>query len=187
MPSQSSAGESNADQASPSRFRRRIDVMLEAEYLEGLSDRSIDDVRVLHEDTMEVETELSYVRRLAQARIEIVNAELDRRASGGSVGDLVAMLPEILSDDHPRPDPATSRLPRHLAPSPSIEWRRGLESLITDTTLVNLPTIPEDELRATIDQLGLLEREVSDRRRALHKVIDRIEAELTSRHKVGRA
>jgi hypothetical protein len=103
------------------------------------------------------------------------------------VGDLVAMLPEILSDDHPRPDPATSRLPRHLAPSPSIEWRRGLESLITDTTLVNLPTLAEDDLRATVAQLGELEREVSDRRRELHRVIDGIEAELTSRHKVGRA
>jgi hypothetical protein len=169
------------------QYQRRIDVMLGPGYLDGLADRSIDDVRAMHEDTMEVETELSYVRRLAQARIEIVNAELDRRAKGGSVGDLVAMLPEILSDDHPRPDPATSRLPRHLAPSPSIEWRRGLESLITDTTLVNLPTLAEDDLRATVAQLGELEREVSDRRRELHRVIDGIEAELTSRHKVGRA
>ena len=161
--------------------------MLAPEYLDGLADRSIDDLRAMHEETMEVETELSYVRRLAQARIEIVNAELDRRGRGGSVGDLVAMLPTILTDDHPRPDPATSRLPRHLAPSPAIEWRRGLESLITDATLVNLPTIPEDELRVTLDQLGTLEREVSERRRALHRVIDGIEAELASRHKVGRA
>jgi hypothetical protein len=169
------------------QYQRRIDVMLGPGYLDGLADRSIDDVRAMHEETMEVETELSYVRRLAQARIEIVNAELDRRAQGGSVGDLVAMLPEILSDDHPRPDPAASRLPRHLAPSPSIEWRRGLESLITDTTLVNLPTLAEDDLRATVAQLGELEREVSGRRRELHRVIDGIEAELTSRHKVGRA
>ncbi len=168
-------------------YRRRIDVMLEAEYLDGLDDRSIDDVRAMHEETMEVETELSYVRRLAQARIEIVNAELDRRAKGGSVGDLVAMLPKILADDHPRPDPATSRLPRHLAPSPDIEWRRGLEGLITDTTLVNLPTLSEEELRGTIAQLEELEGEVSGRRRALHGVIDRIEAELATRHKVGRA
>lgn len=187
MPEETPTGESSATPPGGQQHRRRIDAMLGPGYLDDLADRSIDDVRAMHEATMEVETELSYVRRLAQARIEIVSAELDRRAKGGSVGDLVAMLPEILSDDHPRPDPTTSRLPRHLAPSPAIEWRRGLESLITDTTLVNLPTLAEDELRATIDQLGELEREVSGRRRELHRVIDGIEAELASRHKVGRA
>jgi hypothetical protein len=106
---------------------------------------------------------------------------------GGSVSDLVAMLPEILSDDHPRPDPASSRLPQRLAPSMSIEWKRGLESLIADATLMNLPTIADEDLRVTLDQLGELERDVSRRRRALHRVIDGIEADLTARHKVGRA
>lgn len=182
VPEQSVPGE-----ASGSPRRRRIDVMLGSGYLDGLADRSTDDVRAMHTQTLEVETELSYVRRLAQARIEIVNAELDRRAKGGSVADLVAMLPEILSDEHPRPGPATSRLPQPLAPSPSIQWRRGLESLIVDTTLVNLPTLAEDELHTAVAQLGELEREVSERRRALHRVIDGIEAELASRHKVGRA
>ena len=37
----------------------------------------------------EIETELSYVRRLAQARIDIIQAEVDRRAAGGSLGDLI--------------------------------------------------------------------------------------------------
>jgi hypothetical protein len=168
-------------------FRRRIDVMLEPSYLDGVADRPIDELRSMHEACLEVETEVSYVRRLAQARIDIVEAELERRKRGGSVGDLVAMLPEILADDSPRAAPAESRLPRHLAPSMDITWKRGLEHLITDATLVNLPTIPPDDLRTTLDQLHELEREVSDRRRGLHRVIDKIEAELAARHKVGRA
>jgi hypothetical protein len=139
----------------------------------------------MHEECLEVETEVSYVRRLAQARIDIVSAELDRRSAGGSVGDLVAMLPKILADESPRADTAHSRLPRPLAPSPNITWRRGLEHLITDSTLVNLPTLTEDELRNTVDQLRTLEGEMSDRRRSLHGIIDGIELELTARHKVG--
>jgi hypothetical protein len=139
----------------------------------------------MHEECLEVETEVSYVRRLAQARIDIVSAELDRRSAGGSVGDLVAMLPKILADESPRADTAHSRLPRPLAPSPDITWRRGLEHLITDSTLVNLPTLTEDELRNTVDQLRTLEGEMSDRRRSLHGIIDGIELELTARHKVG--
>jgi hypothetical protein len=169
------------------QHRRRADVVVEPEYLEGLADRDLDDVRAMHDETLEVETEVSYVRRLAQARIDILEAELARRAQGGSIGDLVAALPQILADDGPRPAPSASRLPRHLAPAPMLMGRRGMERLIEDTTLVNLPTLSEDELRATLDQLRGLEQEVSQRRRVLHRVIDAIEATLTERHKTGRA
>jgi hypothetical protein len=161
--------------------------MLEPSYLDGLSDLDLDAVRAIHEETLAVETEVSYVRRLAQARIDIVEAELDRRARGGSIGDLVAALPQILADDSPRPAPSASRLPRHLGPAPMIPWRRGLERLITDATLVNLPTLSEDELRSTLEQLRELESEVSGQRRELHRVIDAIEADLTERHKVEHA
>jgi hypothetical protein len=159
--------------------------MLDDGYLDGLDAKPLDEIRAMHESCLEVETELSYVRRLAQARIDIVSAELDRRADGRSF-DLVEMLPKILTDDTPRPDPAHSRLPRHLAPSMAITWRRGLERLITDSTLVNLPQIADDELRETLDQLHTLEHEMSDRRRALHAVIDQVERELAARHRVDR-
>ena len=160
--------------------------MLGEGYLDDLAAKPLDAVRAMHEECLEVETEVSYVRRLAQARIDIVQAELERRAAGGSVEDLVARLPSILADEAPRADPAHSRLPRHLAPSMNITWRRGLERLITDATLVNLPTIADDELRETLEQLHTLEREMSERRRALHTVIDQIELELAARHRVGR-
>jgi hypothetical protein len=167
--------------------RRRIDLMLDPGYLDGLAERPIDEVREMHEECLDVETEVSYVRRLAQARMEIVNAELDRRERGGSVSELVAMLPQILADDHPRPDPASSRLPQKLAPSLRTEERRAPESLVADATLVNLPTIPADELRATLEQLAQLERDVSRRRRAMHAVIDTIKADLTARLQVDNA
>jgi hypothetical protein len=167
-------------------YQRRVDVILDAAYLDDLGSRSIDEVREAHDLCLEVETEVAYVRRLAQARIDIVEAELDRRAQGGSIGDLVAALPDILAAEPTRPEPAAARLPRYLAPSMSIQWRRGLEHLIADATLVNLPTLPEDELRSTLVQLRELEIEASDRRRALHRVLDTVEAELVSRHKVER-
>lgn len=156
--------------------------MLDPAYTERLADRPIDEVRTMHEECLEVETEFSYVRRLAQARMAIVKAELDRRAAGGSGGDLIAALPKILADDPPRPAPGQSRLPRHLAPAPNIDFKRGLEYLISDATLINLPTLTDDDLQGTLEKLGELERETSTRRRALHAVIDSIEAELAARH-----
>ena len=138
-------------------------------------------------ECLEIETEVSYVRRMTQARIDILEAELDRRASGGSVGDLIAALPEILADERPRAPAKKSRLTRRLAPSMDIEWRRGRERLITDATLAKLPDLDDDELRSTIRELGELEQEVSQQRRGLHRVIDRMEADLATRHKVGQA
>src|SRR5262245_49377238 len=164
-----------------SQTPRRIDVVLGPDYLDGLADLDIDDVHAMHEQCLEIETEVSYVRRVAQARIEILRAEQDRRARGGSVADLVAALPSILSDAGPRTEPASSRLTRHLAPAPAIEWTRGRESLISDDTLANLPTLTDGELDDALDGLGDLEREVSDRRRELHDVIDVIEADLARR------
>ena len=161
--------------------RRRIDIVLAPEYVDGLADLSDDDLRAMHEECMELETEVSYVRRLAQARMEILGAEQERRATGGSVADLIAALPQILADQGPRPDPASSRLTRHLAPAPAIQWTRGREPLIVDDTLANLPSLSDETLASTLTELHELEREVSQRRRALHGVIDTIDAELARR------
>jgi hypothetical protein len=69
----------------------------------------------------------------------------------------------------------------------AIAWRRGLERLINDATLLNLSSLTDDELHDTIDQLRTLEGEMSERRRALHGVIDGIVSDLAARHKVGHA
>lgn len=167
--------------------RRRVDKVLDPAFLAGLTDWSVDELRRRLAACLEIETEVSYVRRVTQARLDILEAELDRRAAGGSVGDLIAALPEILSDEGPRAPAERSRLPRQLAPSMDIPWRRGLERLIADGTLADLPSLSDDELRSTIAQLGELEQQASAQRRALHAVIDRLEAELAARHKVRQA
>ena len=62
---------------------RRIDRILAPEYLDGLDGRRLDELRAMEREALEVETEISYVRRLAQGRIDILAAESDRRAAGG--------------------------------------------------------------------------------------------------------
>ena len=169
-----------------SEHRRRIDEVLGPSYLADRPEWPLDELRRRHAECLEIETEVSYVRRMTQARIDILEAELDRRARGGSVGELISALPEILSDEGPRPPAGKSRLTRRLAPSMDIQWRRGREHLITDDTLATLPNVDDDELRSTMRELGALEQEVSQQRRRLHEVIDSLDAELAARHKVGR-
>jgi hypothetical protein len=153
---------------------RRLDRILAPEYRDDLDAHSVDDLHAMERECLEVETEISYVRRLAQGRIDILEAERDRRAAGGSLGDLIAALPKILADDGARPGPADTRAQSMLAPPDSIEWNRGLERLISDATLVNLPSLSDAELQATLGQLRELEKDVSGRRRSLHAVIDAV-------------
>jgi hypothetical protein len=170
-----------------SEHRRRVDEVLGPSYLADLPEWPLDELRRRQAECLEIETEVSYVRRMTQARIDILDAELDRRARGGSVGELISALPEVLADEGPRVPVEKSRLTRRLAPSMDIQWRRGREHLITDDTLATLPGLEDDELRSTMRELGALEQEVSHQRRRLHRVIDRMDAELAARHRVGQA
>jgi hypothetical protein len=159
---------------------RRIDRILAPEYVQDLNARPLDELRAMERETLEVETEISYVRRLAQGRIDILTAERDRRAAGGPLGDLIAALPTILADEG-RSGAATTRAQPLLAPAGTIEWNRGLERLVSDGTLANLPNLSDAELQATVAQLRELEHDVSDRRRAVHGVLDAITHAVASR------
>jgi hypothetical protein len=166
--------------------QRRLDRVLEPGYLDGLADRPIDEVSDLKAECTELETEVSFVRRLAQGRIDILDAERDRRANGGSLEDLIAGLSKILADDGPRPTPSQAHLPQRMSPSPDIEWTRGMEPLVGDSTLVRLPDLSDAELADAREQLSALEREVSGKRRALHEVLRTLEMELAERIQAAR-
>jgi hypothetical protein len=152
--------------------------VLDPDYLVDLESRSVDELRAKHAECVELETEVSYVRRLTQARIDILEAEIERRASGGSFEELMQQLPQILADSGPRGNPASSRLPLQMAPEQDSEWAPNLERF--DGVLANLPTLTDAELEEAIAGLRSLEREVSDQRRELFAVIDRIDLSLAA-------
>ena len=152
--------------------------VLDPAYLADLESHPVEQLRTMHSECLELETEVSYVRRLTQARIDILEAEIGRRSSGQSLEQLIEALPQILADDGPRGNPASSRLPMQMAPEHESEWAPALEQF--DGLLANLPTLSESELDAAISGLRSLEREVSDQRRELHGVLDRIDQSLAA-------
>src|SRR6476661_10317114 len=91
--------------------------VLDPEYVTDLDTSSIEDLRLMHAECLELETEVSYVRRLTQARIDILEAEIGRRARGESMEDLIRALPEILADAGPRSTQAGSPPPIQMAPA----------------------------------------------------------------------
>jgi hypothetical protein len=152
--------------------------VLDPAYLAELESLSIDELRTMHAECLELETEVSYVRRLTQARIDILEAEIERRSSGQSLEQLIEALPQILADSGPRGNPASSRLPMQMAPEQDSEWAPDLQRF--DGVLANLTALTETELTDAIAGLRALEREVSDQRRELFGVIDRIDRSLAA-------
>lgn len=166
----------------------RVQHLLEPAYVDGLDSRELDELRTMHAECAEAELALSYFRRLAQARMEILEAERARRERGGSVGDLVADLPRILSAESGRSTIATTRgSPATDPPSIELHWPDGREQLVVDTTLAKLPTLSLDELVEIIESLHEFERELSDLRTEMHRVIDAIDRVIVDRRVAGTA
>ena len=165
--------------------RRLVERITEPEYLEGIVDKALADLRAMREECREAELELSFERRLCQARIDILSAELERRAGGGGEGDLVSRLPQILSkdagvrsDDQQLP----SRAPDFSIPRNADIPRRRVEEIVGEQTLARIPTLATEELKSIIASLGEHERKVSERRHNVHEVIDALQGEIVRRY-----
>ena len=164
-----------------------LEHLLDADYLSGLDDLSMDEVRARRSACQEAETALSYLRRIVQGRLDIVQADLDRRA-GGEPGDLSALvehLPEILGTE---PRTATpGRLASLSAPNADATLTAELDEVLPPGTVTALPEIPEEDLRAIANRLVEIERDVSANRRALHERIDALQEEIVRRYRSGEA
>jgi hypothetical protein len=157
---------------------RRIDRILDPSYIEGLGELSTGELRAKREECEEEEFVFSYERRLLHARMDLLGAERKRRAAGESTHSLIERLPEILADEG-----RTHRgaFPNLEAPPIFENPRRRVEKLITNDMLTRLTELPDDEISTVTATLKEAEREVSDSRRAVQAVIDRIVEELARR------
>jgi hypothetical protein len=168
--------------------RRRVDHVTDPSYVQGLAERSIDDLKTMRDETGEIENEISFERRLCQARIDILTAELDHRS--GKSGDVISRLPEILADEGRSTAGDVglpSRAPDHSIPKNAGILRRRVEEIVGEETLARLSDVSTEELKTIIASLGKHEQNLSQQRRSLHEVLDQIQAEIVGRYTEGDA
>ncbi|MGH9106758.1 MAG: aerial mycelium formation protein [Acidimicrobiales bacterium] len=168
---------------------KRIEVA-DPDYLSGLGQLPLSELRARRESCAELEMEISYLRRLVQARVDLIVAESERRQLGLSEPNteiLVEQLPQILGD-HARAG-GPGRLPAFLAPAQGARASLAarVEDILPSERLGSLSELASDELDLLLDRLSALERDVSAERRALHDVQDRLQEELVRRYRSGEA
>lgn len=167
----------------------RLDTILADDYVGDVSTLTIEDVRARRTECRDVETGVSYLRRLVQGRLDVVAAEQARRSEGGGgedLEDLIARLPELLAGS--TRSAGTGRLPSSMGTGavPS-ELMAELEGIISSSHISEPHTLSDEQLAATHDQLAEFEAKVSGLRRALFDRIDALDAELTRRYRTGEA
>ncbi|MBX3314430.1 MAG: hypothetical protein KF906_08930 [Actinobacteria bacterium] len=168
---------------------RELQEILAEGYLDGLDALSVPELRAKRATCREVETKLSYLRRLIQGHHDIVGGELTRRRDGGSPDDIASLvdrLPSILADRVR--GPGQGRLTATVEPG---ELTGELVDRFTAVTrrvsLDDASEVGDVELERVATDLGALEVEVSATRRAMFDRIDAVEAELTRRYRDGEA
>jgi hypothetical protein len=163
--------------------------VLDPTYVGDVTTLEMTELRSKRAECQELEVALSYRRRIAQGRLDLVGAEQRRRATGGvrPPGD-EALVQELIAAlaDRGRP-PGNGRLPLLLAPSAEGVDTSDLDAIAGPGVLGGLGELGDDELAGLIRRLSEFEVDVSRSRRALHDRIDSLQAEITRRYRTGEA
>ena len=153
--------------------------VLAATFLADRDEADLDTLYERREELHRVESQVSFVRRLAQGRIEILCAELERRDRGGDpadLADLICHLPDVLGAGDSVP---STRRMEDVEPSDSFVAQ--LDTVVGPSTFLCLPDMTAAEIDAQVLALEEYERMVSGARRRLHERIDVLQCEIARR------
>ncbi|MHB8329849.1 MAG: RsiG family protein [Acidimicrobiales bacterium] len=158
------------------------------DYLNGLAERTLEDVRAMRAECQQAETAVSYLRRVAQGRLDIVHTYIEGAKAGGEGSDLSALvenLSSIIGAGPPRPS-GPGRLPSQMSPDMEAhDLTAGIDAVLDAAAIGELPSMGEAQLRAIAEQLIEIEARISEQRRSLHERIDALQGEIVSRYKSG--
>ena len=144
---------------------------------------SLVELRALRAKLQNDDDALSYVRRLAQARLDLVQAEKNRRVDGNPENlsdELTTILSAHLTGGVPRPPRPAEDFSSH----PLAEQFDALADRAGDHDLSSLST---EEITRYAEALYEFEQARSHERRELFTKIDQLSAELVRRYRDGEA
>lgn len=146
-------------------------------------DLTLDELRGLRQRLQLEDDAVSYARRVAQARLDLVTAEAAHRSANGDVEvgeELRTVLSQHLTGGPARPPRPTEDLSDHPL---SVE----LDEICASGGLGHLKSLDDSELAALTKAIADFELRVSTDRRARFDQLDALSAELVRRYRDGEA
>jgi len=116
--------------------RQDVDRLLSPEFIEGLADAPVGELRSKRAECRRVEDLVSYLRRVIQGQIDLVVAEMELRLGGGASDhqrQLVEDLPSILAGSHPP----------GVTPASATSGGGDVGNLHQTTSLLAMPAVTE--------------------------------------------
>ena len=157
-------------------------MVLESDYLSDLDEIDLDELRKRRAAAEDVESQISYYRRLLQGRMDLLDFEM-RRRKGEEERSLLDALPGILAAGTVQgPEPNLRRL-ETMPPIPTTTGRRLIDRIMADGVLTELPDLSDEEVGEAIDRLREVEVQLSLQRKQLHSVIDSLRGEIVGRYR----
>lgn len=142
---------------------------------------SLDELRSLRSELQHQDDVVSYARRVAQARVDLVKSEMARRDDDGSVSDDVT---EVLSQQL---NSGPGRPPRPAEDLSDNTLSAELDAICSAAGFGRIDELTEDELSTLAEAIGEFERRVSQDRRERFELLDAMSAELVRRYRDGEA
>ena len=141
---------------------------------------SLPELRTRRRELQDSEDAVSFVRRIAQGRLDLAEDEQRRRASGDSqpAGSLADRLAEIFGQQH---GGGSARPPRETNVPSDHPLMQQLDDLCEQYQFESLDTIDDRGLADLVSGLSMFEKECSRQRHELFEQIDALTAELVRR------
>jgi hypothetical protein len=168
-------------EASDPGGRDRTGRVLDASFLDGLTELPLAEVR-RRRDLAFAEREFqSYLRRMVQTRQDILESEHKRRAEGRESVPVVERLKSALSRG-PQSRGRGEALRFALSSSDTGEAERRAASVVAPSEMANPDRLSDEDLGQRIEALDRIERSISSDRAAVLRVHDRLQEELKRRY-----
>lgn len=151
---------------------------------DDLGELAMPELRQRREHLQEVEYGYSYARRVVQGRLDTLLAELDRRGTAKENDSPLQAMPETLGNKiqgNGLPRPTRGLEPPDWADELLVECDRA----VSPDALAHLHDLDARTLGEIASRVAAIENELSETRTALHRRIDRVQAELISRYQEG--
>ena len=148
----------------------------------ALGDKIVEDIerhgpaalRELRAKLERVENQMSYVRRVAQSRIDLARSELAERSAGrqrSELSDVIRRLPAVLSENV-----SPSAMPRFAEPEidPDPAYSVDLDAIVPPMRMLDIGQLTSAELREVIVRLESVEARTSVQRHIVQERVDEV-------------